>query len=572
MLPIVLSFTMKCSFSLLLLAAFVRSIYHSQLPLGSEDAANSYSADGPFTTKFDKRVQTILDHFHVPGVSISVVIGNETFAKGYGYAIFPDEKATPETLYYCGSTTKSFTAASILKLVEGSTNNSKPLTLKTKVQSLIRDEFVLQDPYATSHITLEDALSHRTGMPRHDNSYGWPNATLGGVVKNLRHLPMTSELREDWQYCNMMFMMVSYVIEKLTDMWLGDFFREHIWAPLGMHSTFLSLSDAQRAGKNGGPKLAVGYAWDNDTQEYMSTPYIDSPIVSGAGNTISNVLDYAKYMRAMLTMNETILSKPSYYELRTPRVIRNSNQGSAPPSIWTGPETYGLGWGMTVYRGYEAFSHSGAIKGFGTQMAYVPKLKNGVGLSLMANGDAMSGFVAGVLAFELVDEMLGIPEEDRIDFVGEFDAGFRHHLDQLRPDKARKRIYPDAPTPENSLPLPLPLKAYTGEYWNDGYQNLTLSLVDANSTSLKWITAEKVLHIDASSRLWHYTVTFEHVSGNYFLAWLQDAGGNVVETSVQPADFKVGVDGKVQGLGLSLEPSMGKELIWFDKRTSRVEH
>lgn len=565
--PILLNFAMKSSFALLLLATFCRCIYRSQLPLGSDDAANLYSADGPFTTKFDKRVQIILDYFHVPGVSISVVIDNETFAKGYGYAVFPDEKAMPETLYYCGSTTKSFTAASVLKLIEGSANNSKPLTLKTKVQSLIRDEFVLPDPYATSHITLEDALSHRTGMPRHDNSYGWPNATLEGVVRNLRHLPMTRELREEWQYCNMMFIMVSYVIEKLTDMWLGDFFSKHIWAPLGMHSTFLSLSDAQRAGKNGGPKLAVGYAWNNDTQEYISTPYIDSPIVSGAGNTISNVLDYAKYMRAMLSMNETILSKRSYYELRTPRVISGSNEGSPAPPVWTGPEMYGLGWQMSVYRGYEVFSHGGSITGFGVQMAYIPELKNGVGLSLMANGDAMSGFVTGVLAFELVDEMLEVPEEDRIDFVEEFDAGIRHFLDELRPDRARKRIYPDAPTSEDALPLPLPLKAYTGEYWNDGYQNLTVSLLDANSTTLKWTTAEKVLHIDVLARLWHYTVTFEHVSGNYFLAWLQDASGIVIETSVRAAEFKVGVDGNVQGLGLSYEPSMGKELIWFSKRS-----
>lgn len=563
---------MKSCFALPLFATFVRCCCYSQLPLGSDDTANSYSEGGPFTTKFDERVQTILDHFHVPGVSISVVIGNETFAKGYGYAVFPDTKATPKTLYYCGSTTKSFTAASVLKLIEGSTNNSKPLTLKTRIQSLIRDEFVLSDPYATSHITLEDAMSHHTGMPRHDNSYGWPNATLEEVVKNLRHLPMTRELREQWQYCNMMFMVVSYVIEKLADMWLGDFFREHIWAPLGMHSTFLSLSDAQRAGKNGGSKLAVGYAWDNETQEYMSTPYVDSPIISGAGNTISNVLDYAKYMHAMLTLDETILSKQSYYELRTPRVISGSSEGSPVPPIWIGPEMYGLGWQVSVYRGYEIFYHGGSITGFGMQMAYIPELKNGVGLSLMANGDSMSGFVTAVLAFELVDEMLRVPEEDRIDFVGGFDAVFQHFLDELQPDKARKRIYPDAPTSGDSLPVPLPLKAYTGEYWNDGYQNLTVSLLDPNPTTPKWITAEKVLYIDVLTKLWHYTITFEHVSGNYFLAWFQDVSGNVIQTSVRAAEFKVGVDGKVQALGLSYELSMGKELIWFNKRSSRLDH
>lgn len=36
---------------------------------------------GPFTRKFDERVAYVLDRFHVPGISISVVDGERTFAK-----------------------------------------------------------------------------------------------------------------------------------------------------------------------------------------------------------------------------------------------------------------------------------------------------------------------------------------------------------------------------------------------------------------------------------------------------------------------------------------------------------
>jgi hypothetical protein len=79
----------------------------------------------------------------------------------------------------------------VLKLIQDSANHSKPLTLKTKMQSLIRDEFIMPDGYATSQATLEDALSHRTDMPPHDYSYGGPNATLESVAKSLQHLPMS---------------------------------------------------------------------------------------------------------------------------------------------------------------------------------------------------------------------------------------------------------------------------------------------------------------------------------------------------------------------------------------------
>jgi len=38
-------------------------------------------AQNPFDDKFEKRVKWILDHFHVPGLSMAVVAGNDTFLK-----------------------------------------------------------------------------------------------------------------------------------------------------------------------------------------------------------------------------------------------------------------------------------------------------------------------------------------------------------------------------------------------------------------------------------------------------------------------------------------------------------
>ena len=561
------TFMMKSSIALIFSTyAIAAQCFHPfQKPLGSCDPSEAYSSGGPFTTKFDEQVQTLLSHFHVSGVSIAVIDGNDTFAKAYGYSALPDDKTTVETLYYCASTTKSFTAASVLKLIESSANHSKPLTLKTKIQSLIRDEFVLTDPYATSHVTLEDALSHRTGMPRHDFSYGGPNATLESLVRSLRYLPMSAELRERWEYCNMMFCMVSYVVEKLSGMWLGDFLREHIWAPLGMHSTFFSLADAKRAQANGGPKLAVGYSWVNDTATFAPLPYVDSPILSGAGQIISNVLDYAKYLRAMITMNDTILTQKSFVELRTPRAFSNPEY-QLKGRIWTGPEMYGLGWQMADYRGHEVFNHGGAMPGFGVEMMYIPTLKNGVGFAIMGNTEGGSNAVALVLMAHLIDEMLGIPEDERFDIVGVFDALLKQRDDELRPDNARKRAYPDAPPPNASLPLPLPLENLTGEYWNDGYRNLTVRLEKASSTHLKWTTAEKVLRVYVMDRMWRYTLTFEHVSNNYFLAWGRSTDAPITGAAV-PAKFELGVDGKVHRLGIQYEASM-KELIWFDKKAS----
>ena len=73
----------------------------------------------------------------------------------------------------------------------------------TPISSLIRDDFVLENDYATTHTTIEDALSHRTGMPGHDFSYAGHKdghkATPRDIVRSLRYLPMTAELRTTFQ-------------------------------------------------------------------------------------------------------------------------------------------------------------------------------------------------------------------------------------------------------------------------------------------------------------------------------------------------------------------------------------
>ena len=40
--------------------------------------------------------------------------------------------------------------------------------LKTKIKAVVA-EYQLQDPVATESATFEDALSHRTGLPRHND-------------------------------------------------------------------------------------------------------------------------------------------------------------------------------------------------------------------------------------------------------------------------------------------------------------------------------------------------------------------------------------------------------------------
>ena len=485
--------------------------------------------------------------------------------KGYGMASFPDQRATPETLYYCGSTTKSFTAAAVLKLIEESKSSKSPLSLKTKIQSLIPENFVLQDDYATQHVTLEDILSHRTGMPLHNNCMGGPDDTLSKLVRRLRHLPMTAEIREKFQYSNIMYLALSYVVETISGSWLGNFYREHFWRRLEMHSTFLTLQDARNAAAAGTVQFATGYWWDDASTEYIEAPYLDrSRLVSGAGAIISNVLDYAKYLRAMIVRDTRFVSADSFRELRIPRIVIPYD---GPPKGFTGPEMYGLGWRYAVYRGHEVFFHGGGVPGFGAFMAYMPSLSNGIGLALMANSENTSSYVAQVLLFAIVDDILGPTPIERFDWLGHFDQVWEKTRASRDPEVARKKFFPDAPDAKDALPMPLPLEHYVGEYWNDGYLKLTVEVAEDAEPLPTQDKPSKFLRINIRDKPWQQIIHFLHVTGNYFLAWstCPKRATETVWNMVMAAEFELGVSGKVAKMGIAFEDSMNGEKVWFDK-------
>lgn len=107
----------------------------------------------------------MLEH-HVPGVSVAVTRGNEpAIARGFGYgSLEENEPCTPDTLFDIASSAKSLTAAAVALLVED-TENHAHLQYETPMSSLLPDDFVMSSAQHTKDVTVEDVLSHRTGMP-----------------------------------------------------------------------------------------------------------------------------------------------------------------------------------------------------------------------------------------------------------------------------------------------------------------------------------------------------------------------------------------------------------------------
>jgi hypothetical protein len=445
-------------------------------------------------------------------------------------------------------------------------DNYPQIQWTTPMSHLIRDDFMLEDDHMTTHATLEDALSHRTGMPRHDDSYGGlydgHAVSPKDVVRSLRYLPLTAELRTKWQYCNMMFVVIAHIIQTITESRLEDVIRKRILRPLGMKNTYFSVTEAI----NSSGHLATGYTYSNGS--YHEVPDFNLTEVSGAGFMISSAEDYTIWLRAMINQTPPI-SKAGHHALKTPRIHIESPPGTSP---YTGPTSYALGWVTGVYRGHLWYQHSGAMEAYGANVIFFPEIKYGT--VSFGNVAGSSNAAEEALMWHLIDEKLQIPEEDRFDWnkksganaesIRQFEYFKLTHIKRNQdawdkqarvPDKAREDFYPNIPNPP--IPLSLPLEKYEGTYWHPAYHNMTV-VFDPERGKLR---------IDRSSQTWATALELEHVSGEYFVAFLDSttAPHTPVFKSALPAEFRLGKEGRSEAFGARMEPLMVSEKIWFDR-------
>lgn len=351
--------------------------------------------------------------------------------QGFGIATYPSTPVTPSTLFYCASTSKAFTAAALSIMIDSGNYTApavhgQPLAWDTKIHNLIPEDFVLADAWATTHVTLEDALSHRTGLPRHDKASTHRvvadpaagtkrNATVRDGVRFLRYLPLNEPPRTKWQYCNQMYVVATHVVETLTGgRWLGDVLRAWVWGPLGMRSTYFSVPDALAAPEH----FAGGYAWDKAKGEYSSVPYMPVDEVGGAGSVISNVDDYTKWIRSLLREDGPV-PKSGHEAIKTPRaIVKPLDMLPSAKGPYDTPELYALGWETTSYRGHRFWTHAGGMHAYGAEVFFFPDLDFGV--VALGNTAGSSNIVELLLIWELVDEKLGIPPSERYNWTARY--------------------------------------------------------------------------------------------------------------------------------------------------------
>ena len=356
-----------------------------------------------------------------PGAALAVLKdGQVVYEKGYGMAdLERDVAITPATVFDIGSTSKQFTAASVLLLAR-----QGKLSLDDEVQ-----KYIPELPRYPQKVTIRHLVHHTSGIRdylvlmalaglRDENEYSERQVLdLLARQKELNFKPGDEHL-----YSNSGYFLLSVVVKRASGKTLREFAEENIFRPLGMtrthfHDDFTEIVKSRALAYS--PRDKKGYA--------LNLSLFD---VVGDGCLFTTVGDLAKWDENFY-QNKLAGEQGLIEQMHSPGKLNNGTVLS-----------YAFGLFVGNYRGLPTESHGGAWAGYRAELLrFPPRHFSVIVLSNRADANPTS------LARKVADIYLA------------------DQLAQENPDPKGGAPVPDSRPPKTPISIAAEiLKSYVGEY------------------------------------------------------------------------------------------------------------
>lgn len=341
-------------------------------------ATGCFGQEDP-TARMEQVVQSYVSAKQFMGSVLVARDGKVLLSHGYGSANLEWEiPNSPTTKFRLGSITKQFTATCILLLEERG---------KLKIDDPVK-KYMPDAPAAWDKITIYHLLTHTSGIP---SFTGFPDyrateaiaTTPEQLAARFRDKPLEFQPGEKWNYSNSGYVLLGYLIEKISGQSYGEFVQKNIFDPLGMKDSGYDSNVAII------PHRADGYTPKPKGIEHAG--YIDMSIPFSAGALYSTTEDLLLWEQGLF--GGKVLSAASLQKMTTP--FKND---------------YAFGLGVRNDKGLKVIDHGGGIEGFNTQLGYYPDDKLVVAVLGNLNGGAPSA-IAAKLASVAHGEKVVLPAE-----------------------------------------------------------------------------------------------------------------------------------------------------------------
>jgi CubicO group peptidase (beta-lactamase class C family) len=288
---------------------------------------------------FDRIIDSLFKPSEPGGVAFIAQKGKVIYERTFGMANLELKvKMQPEFVFQIGSMTKQFTAISILQLMEqGKLDLSDPVS-----------KYITGAPEQWQHISIENLLTHTSGLL---DGVPFQDIPLSDMVNKFVAMRPASAPGLKMAYSNSGYVILGYIVEKVSGIPYADYLKKIIFDPLGMTQTWYGNNSLVIPGRVP--------AYLKRRGEFINNAM--GVIPSGAGALLSTTHDLYKWNQGLvagkLVKKETLNKAWTSYHLNDGKAI-----------------AYGYGWqtGGQI-QGSPIVEHGGNAGGYMSDGIYLPK-------------------------------------------------------------------------------------------------------------------------------------------------------------------------------------------------------
>jgi CubicO group peptidase (beta-lactamase class C family) len=342
------------------------------------------------------QIEQLVAGGEIPSLSVTVARdGKIIWERGFGLA--DREKkipATEHTKYRLASISKQLTATGLMILVERGL-----IKLESPINDYLGENKLTARIGDAKDATVQRVASHTSGLPLHSQHFydneSYQPPPMDETIR--RYGNLVTAPGERYQYSNLGYGLIGYVISRVSGKSYADFMREEVFLPLGMNHTSVHVGHGLEDGQ------AINYSADGMT----IPPYISDS--SGASVIISSAHDLIRF--AMFHLKNKLPDQRAIITEATIDKMQKPSPETGPIEEWECDGSgYGIGWVIsTTNDNLRVVHHFGGTIGVSTVLALVPEENLAVAILSNTNNQWRGEILIGILRTLLHGKLKDFP-------------------------------------------------------------------------------------------------------------------------------------------------------------------
>ncbi|RKT52810.1 serine hydrolase domain-containing protein [Saccharothrix australiensis] len=323
-------------------------------------------------------VTALLAEYDIPSAAIGVLHDGEITEFAIGVRnVETGAPTTTDTVYQCGSMTKTWTALAFLQLVEeGKADLDEPVRAHLP-------EFTVADAGATAEITPRHLLHHTNGVEEDYGDPGEGDDVYERMVENIADAPQVFPPGRTHGYSAALgYAILGRILEVRDGKRWDDVMRDRLFDRMGLTST------NTRHDQVDGTRAATGHLLRSPEEGPIVTPVDHLPRAFGPGGNITSTVREVLAMAHVLLHEgvapngNRIVSADSVREMKRSRV-------PVPDPYLFGPE-WALGLMVCDWHGKTVYATDGSTIGQNARLRLLPD--SNTAITMLTNGGPREAF------------------------------------------------------------------------------------------------------------------------------------------------------------------------------------